>query len=173
MACDATDEIAADCDNIIVFLQVVALKSRQVQAAPRVQAALLSLRADKRATRSFRQWRDSKLKLQALPNKAAPQDHSGLTGFLIEVATHLQNAKSLCPVIAAQREADREKRGWYRLLSTSQRVILSASTANRLTILSAPPPSIHRFLNVRNSIALQADCAPTYSGTNIFLPTAF
>ena len=81
------------------------------------------------------------------PHKAAPQDHSGLTGVLSEVATRLQNAESLLHVVAAQRKADRETRGWYRLLQTAQWLILAASTSDGLTIPSAPPPSIHRFLN--------------------------
>ena len=51
--------------------------------------------------------------------------------------------------------------------------MLSTSTADRLTILLARPLSIHRFLNKRNATALQADCALTYSGKNIFLSTAF
>ena len=56
---------------------------------------------------------------------------------------------------------------------TSQQVILAASAADGLVILSAPLLSIHRFLNARNVTALQSDCALTYLGNNIFLPTAF
>ena len=67
------DGIAADYNDILVLLQAVAIKS------PRVQVELLSLQADKRAPGWFRQWSDSNLKSQAPPNKAAPQDHSGLT----------------------------------------------------------------------------------------------
>ena len=118
------------------------------------------------------QWSDSNLKHQAPPNKSAPQDHSGLVGVLSEVATHLQNVEVLRPVPAAQREADRETCSWEILPPTSQRVILAASAADGLTILSAPPPYIHRFIKSRNATELQAKCALTYSGKNIFLPTA-
>ena len=55
MARDATEIITADCDNILAFLQAVALKS------PRIQAAPLLLRADKRETGWFLQWADIKL----------------------------------------------------------------------------------------------------------------
>ena len=43
MARNATVEIATDCDNVLTFLQAVALKATQLVAAP------LLLRADKRA----------------------------------------------------------------------------------------------------------------------------
>ena len=82
------------------FLQAAALK------VPRVQAALLSLRADKHAKVWFRQWAESNLKHQEPPTKAAPQYHSRLTGVLSEVAIWLQDAESLRPVVAAQREAE-------------------------------------------------------------------
>ena len=161
------DCIAADCDYILAFLRGISLKAPQVQTAP------ISLRAYKREKIWFGQLVDSNLKHQAPPNKAAPQDHSGLTGVLSEVATRLQNEKSPHPVVPEQREADRETRGWDRLPPTSQRLILAASAANGLTILLAPPPSIHRFLNARNTTALQADCTLTYLGNNIFLLTTF
>ena len=106
---NATDRIAAECDDVLAFLLAVALKSRQVMVAP------LSLRAYKRATSWFCQWSDRNLKHQAPPHKAAPQYHSGLTGFLSEVSTCLQNSESLLPVVIVQREADRETHGWYRL----------------------------------------------------------
>ena len=166
-ASNARDRIAADFNNILAFLQAVALK------APRVQAAPLSLQAYKRATGWFRQWADINLKFQVPPNKAASQDHSVLTGVFSEVATYMQNKEALCPVAAAQHEADREMHGWDHLPPTSRRVILTPSAADGLTILSAPPPSIHCFLNTRNATELQADCALTYSGNNIFLSTGF
>ena len=102
---DTTDGIAADCNSILAFLQAVALKEPQVQAAP------LSLREDKRVMGWFRQWADSNLKRQEPCNKAAPQDHSGLTGFLIEVDTWLQTVEAFRPVVVEKREADRETRG--------------------------------------------------------------
>ena len=92
--------------------------------------------------------------------------------FLSEVATHLQNAEALHPAVAAQCKADRETRSWVRLPSTAQQLILTSSVADGLTIPLAPPPSIHRFLNAQNVTALQDGCALTYSGNNIFLPTA-
>ena len=115
---------------------------------------------------------DSNLKLQEPPNKAAPQDHSGLTGVLGEVSMRLHNAEVLCPVVAAHRKADTEVHGWERLPPTAHQVIFAASAASRLTILSAFPLAIHHFLNMLNATALQSDCALTYSQNNIFLPTA-
>ena len=34
-------------------------------------------------------------------------------------------------------------------------------------------PTIHRFLNARNTTALQANCSLTYAGNNIYVPTSF
>ena len=34
MVCDAADRLAANCDNILAFLQAVTLKAPQVMAAP-------------------------------------------------------------------------------------------------------------------------------------------
>ena len=161
MARNTTYGTAANRNGTLAFLQVVELK------APQVQAALISLRADKHAAGSFRQWADRNLEHQAPPNKAAPQDQSGLTGVLSEVATRLQNIEALRPIVAEQRKADRETCSWYHLLPKSQRIIFASSTADRVTILSAPPPSIHRFLN-----NVQAHCGLTYSVKNIFFPTA-
>ena len=104
-------------------------------------------------------------------NKTLPQDHSRLTGVLSEITTHFQNAESLRPVVTAQHEADRGTRRWDRLPPTAQQVILAAPDG--LTITSAPPLSVHRFLNARNKTALQANCALTYSGNNIVLSSVF
>ena len=64
---DATDGIAANCDDILAFLQAVALKALRVQAAP------LSLRADKHMAGWFCQWTDSKLKHQIPPTSLHPK----------------------------------------------------------------------------------------------------
>ena len=61
-------------------------------------------------------------------HKNVPQDHSGLTGVLSEVVMQFQNAEALRPVVAAQRDAGRETRNQDRFPTTSQQVILSAST---------------------------------------------
>ena len=121
----------------------------------------------------FCQWADSNLKRQEPHNKAAPQYHSVLTEVLSELATWMQNSESLRPVVAAQLESGRDTCGWYRLPPIAQQVILAASADDGLTIPSAPPPSMHRFLNARNATALQAYCALAYSDNNIFLPAAF
>ena len=96
-----------------------------------------------------------------------------VTDVLIDVATRLHMAEALRPVVAAQRETDKETKGWYRLPPTAQRVILAASATTRTSIPKSPPPTIHRFLNARNTTALQADCSLTYAGNNIYLPTSF
>ena len=89
------------------------------------------------------------------------------------VATRLHTAEALRPVVAAQRETDKETKGWDCLPTTAQRVILAASATTGTSILKSPPPTIHRFLNTRNATALQADCSLTYAGNNLYLPTSF
>ena len=82
---DATVRIAANCYDILAFIQALALK------APRVLAAPLLMQADKRATSWFHQWAKIDLKQQVTLQNTAPQDHSGLTGVLSEDETRLQN----------------------------------------------------------------------------------
>ena len=103
----------------------------------------------------------------------APQYHLGLTDVLTDVATRLHTAEALRPVVATQREMEKETKGWKRLPPTAQRVILAASATTRTSIPTWPPPNIHRFLNARNTTALQADCSLTYADNNIYLPTSF
>ena len=79
----------------MAFLQAVAVKS------PRVLAAPLSLRADKRA----RLVPTMDIRNLPKPPMPTPQDHLGLTGVLTNVATRLHSAKALRPVVAAQRKA--------------------------------------------------------------------
>ena len=156
--------IADDCDDVLAFLQAALVKP------PRVIADPLYLRADKRARVWFRRWTDVNLPTLLKP---APQYHMGITGFLKYVATRLHTVEALRPVVAAQGKAEKETKGWDRLPSTSQRVILSASATTGTSIQTSPPPRIHRFLNARNATALQANCSLTYSGNNIYLPTSF
>ena len=89
------------------------------------------------------------------------------------MATWLHTAEALCPVVAAQREAEKETKGWDRLPPTAQRVILAASANTRTSIPTLPPPTIHHFLNARNATALQADCSLTLAGNNIYIPAFF
>ena len=96
----------------------------------------------------------------------------GLTGIFTDVATRLHTVEALCPVVTAQRKAEKETKGWDRLPQTAQRVILSASATNRTAIPASLPPTIHRFLNARNTTALQANFSLTYAGNNIYLPTS-
>ena len=109
MARNVTVGIAANCDNVLTFLFVVAIKAPQVVEVP------LLLRADKRSTRWFRQWLDSNLEHHRTPHKTVLQDHSGLKGVLSEVATRLQNVGDLRPVVASQCNTDMETSGWDRL----------------------------------------------------------
>ena len=88
--------IADDCGNVLVFLQDVAVKS------PRVIAAPLSLRADKRARIWFQRWADVNLSMMPKPS---PQDHLGIMGVLTDVATRLHTAEAIRPVVATQRES--------------------------------------------------------------------
>ena len=85
--------IAADCNNVLKFLQEISLK------APQVLMLLLLLRADKRAIRWFCQWSYRNLKHHATLHRTAPQYNSGLKGVLSEVEMRLQNAEALSPAI--------------------------------------------------------------------------
>ena len=131
------------------------------------------MQEDKRGQNWFRKWEACHLTSHPAPHKNAPQNHCGITGFLSEFATHLQNTEALCPVVAVPCKADREMRVWDRLPQTSQRVIISTSAADGITIMSSPPLPLHRFMNSCNTTALQANCALAYSTHNIYLPTAF
>ena len=86
----------------MAFLQAVAVKP------PRVIAAPLSIRADKKARVWFQRWTDVHLPKPPTP---APQDHTGLTDVLADAATRLHTAEALCSVVAAQRETDKETKG--------------------------------------------------------------
>ena len=156
--------IADYCDDVLAFLQAVAVKYTRFIAAP------LSLHADRRAPIWFQRWSDINL---PTPPNPVPQDHMGLTGVLTDVATRLHTVEALLPVGAAPREAEKETKGWDRLPPISQRIILAASANTRTSILTLPPPTIHRFLNTRNATALKADFSLTYAGNNIYLPTSF
>ena len=62
---------------------------------PRVIAAPLSLRADKKARVWFQRWTDVHLPKPPTP---APKDHTGLMDVLIDVATRLHTAEDLRPI---------------------------------------------------------------------------
>ena len=156
--------ITDDCNDVLAFLQSAAVKSPQVIAAP------LYLRADKRVRVWFRRWYETNL---PTPTKNDPQDHMDLTGLLSTLATSFHTTKALCPDISAQREAGKETKGWYRLLSIAQQVILEASATNRTSIPTLPPPTLHFFLNTHNAKALQSNCSLTYIGNILYLRTSF
>ena len=153
-----------DCNDVLAFLQAVAVKS------PRVIAAPLSLRAYKKARVWFKRWTDMHLPKPPTPT---PQDNTGLTNVLTDVATRLHTAEALRPVVASQRDTDKETKGWERLPPTAQRVILAASATTGTSIPKSPPPTIHHLLNARNATALQDDFYLTYAGNNLYLPTSF
>ena len=69
-AAETLAPFAVNCDEILAFLQAVTVKS------PRVIAAPLSLRADKKARVWFQRWTYVHLPKPPTP---APQDHTGLT----------------------------------------------------------------------------------------------
>ena len=156
--------ITDNCDNVLAFLQAVSVKS------PRVLAAPFSLRTDKSAHVWFQRWTELKLPKPPTPS---PKDHLGLTDVLTNVTTRLHTAKAFRPVVAAQGEMEKETKGWDRLPTKAQRVILAVSTTAGTSIPTSPPPTIHRFLNARNATALQVDCSLAYAGSNIYLPTSF
>ena len=86
----------------MAFLQAVAVKSQRFISSP------LYLGTDKRAHVWFRRWTDNNL--PTTPNPA-PQYHMGLTGVLTDVATRLHTAEALCPIVAAQSEAEKDTKG--------------------------------------------------------------
>ena len=94
--------IVDNCDNVLAFLQAVAVKY------PRVIAVPLSLRADKRASVWFQHWTDVNL---PTPPKPSPQDHMGLMNALTDVATRLHTARKrsapLSPPRARQKKRQR------------------------------------------------------------------
>ena len=69
-AAETLAPFAVDCDDVLAFLQAVAMKS------PRVIAAPLSLCADKKARVWFQRWTDVHLPKPPTP---APQDHMVVT----------------------------------------------------------------------------------------------
>ena len=81
----------------------------------------------------------------------------GLIGVLTNVVTKLHTAEVLLPIVAVQRVAEKETKGWDRLPPTDQRVILAVSTTTGTSIPTFPPPTIHRFRNARNATALQVN----------------
>ena len=82
---DVTYEIAANCNDVLLFLLVVALKS------PRVMESPLLLQADKRARNWFCKWVAIHITPHPASHKNVLQYHSGFTGLLNEVATHFKN----------------------------------------------------------------------------------
>ena len=101
MASQEIYAIAANFNNVLVFLQAIVVK------VPRIAAAPLSLCADKHAWYWFRHWSYHHLSLFSTPLDATPQGHSGITGVLNNVAMRLQNEESLHLIITAKREADK------------------------------------------------------------------
>ena len=93
--------IVEDCDDFLAFLQAVAVKF------PRVIKSPLSLCADKHAHIWFCRWSETNL---LTPTNTSPQDHTYLMGVLRNVATRLQTAESLHPVVAAHRYAEKKIR---------------------------------------------------------------
>ena len=88
MACNAMEKTAADCDDILVFLQAVVAKAPWVAAAP------LMLRADKHARAWFWCWLVHHTAPLSTPLIVAPQYYSGLTEVLSDVAMCIKNAES-------------------------------------------------------------------------------
>ena len=88
--------ITDNCDDVLNFLQDVAVKS------PRVTAAPLYLCVENHERAWLRRCTDTNL---PTPPKLSPQDHMGLTGVLTNAATRLQTSEALRPVVADQREA--------------------------------------------------------------------
>ena len=84
--------ITDNCNDVLAFLQAVAVKS------PRVIASPLSLRADKHAHVWFRCWTDVNL---PAPPKTYPQNHMDLTSLLTNVVDRNRAAEALRPIVAA------------------------------------------------------------------------
>ena len=85
----------------------------------------------------------------------------------------LQSSETIFLVITPQRISKRDTKGLDCLLSTEQCIILAASALDVVNITKNPPPNIHCFVNVQKFTVLQAFCALTYAGHNLYLPTSF
>ena len=93
------EAITIDCDDILTFLQLIMVKS------PRVAASPVSLRSEKLNREKFQGLSSHNLAPLSLTHPAAPQDYSGLTGVMSDVATYLKNVEAFFLVIALQRES--------------------------------------------------------------------
>ena len=113
--------ITDNCDEVLEFLQAVAIKSPWFIPAP------LCLCADKRTRVWFRSRTEIKL---PTPLKPAPQDHMDLTGVLTDVSTRLYTAEELCPVVAAHHDVEKKTKVWDHHPPMAQRVILAARATN-------------------------------------------
>ena len=88
----------------------------------------------------------------------------------VNQATHYGSAPPRRRLPSQGRKVDQ---GMVTSPTDGQCVILAASATNVTSIPTSPPPTLHRFLNVRNATALQADCALTYAGDILYLSTSF
>ena len=113
--------IADDFNDVLSFFQSVAVKSPQFIASP------LSLRVDNCARVWFCHWTDINL---PPPPKPVLQEHMGLTSVLTDVAIKLHTTEAICPIVSAQREAEKDTKGWDHLSPTAQRIILATSATN-------------------------------------------
>ena len=129
-------------NNFLVFTQSIAAKS------PRVIAGQIYLCVDKLTQIWFRRWSRNSL---PSPAKTAPQYRMGLTVVLSDIATRLQNAEALFPIVTAQNEEGKEAMGWDHFNPTAQQVILAASATSGTSIPTSSPSTIHFFLKARNA----------------------
>ena len=121
---------------------------------PRVIAAPLSLRADKKARVWFQRWIDVHL---PKPPPPASQDHMGLSDVLTDVTTRPHTPEAFRPFVAAHSEMNKETKGCDRLPPNTQRVILVASATTGTSIPTSLPTTILCFLNKRNVTVLQTN----------------
>ena len=148
--------IAANCDDVLDFLQAVIVKSPWITAVP------LLLCTDKCARVWFRRWAGNKLP----PTTNAPKYHRGITGVLNDVVTSLQHAKYICPVIVEQRKSDKETKGWDCLPPTEQ---LRQDDNTNLAATCHPPINQQKERN-RSTSGLCPDlCRTKHPFTNTIL----
>ena len=104
MEIQETDAITSNFNDVLSFLPDVAVK------APILVVVPLLLLMDKHAQEWLWHWSTHHISPLSTSVTATPQDHSGLTGVLSNVAMRLQNADALRPIVAAQHKADKEMR---------------------------------------------------------------
>ena len=154
--------IAYNCDNVLSFFQAMAVKLPQVTAAP------LSIHAGKRA---YLVMSLDRHKSHYAAQDGPPRSHRSHRN-LDRRGNQATNRGSNPPCRCIPERGRKGDQG----MRPSPTDVLARCPVGKLhqqiSIPTSPLPNLHRFLNARNLTDLQADCALTYAGNNLYLPTS-